>query len=313
MAMLRMNKKGLLVSELFLSKWYSSFRALKSAEIDKGWYIYEEVLKANENPKNAFKKDLPSIQKVVTLLKKQQLEAIKEGIASKIEANDLNELLKMRLPMQSAGIAQQKAALCRYLLDMPNPVELGFANKADMMAMVVEISQASFEISAVRSLYRMADAFKKEGLKAFKGNVGLKNAQKITQEVEACIMGIATDKARFERIPYAVDVYDIYRSLQMRDGAFEYKGKRISYDTLPKISLRALDLLLKKHKNRLILEERYLSFLNKVRNRPFAHRNKPSFSFGKLSLDDKVMRLNIEGGVQLWAYLAFDVKKRCAA
>lgn len=150
----------------------------------------------------------------------------------------------------------------------------------------------------------------KEGWKALlSGREGNQNKRKIDDAVQKAVMAIAVNG--FQYMPTIPKVEKVYA--QFTQGITEFVHKEtgevlsgLGYPELSEGSFR--NILVKDRLNRLALEKHYASALEyRSKHEPFVWRKPPAYSLSKLTMDDKALRFNFEGGLTFWAYLVFDV------
>ncbi|NCQ12009.1 MAG: hypothetical protein GW809_07705 [Bacteroidetes bacterium] len=162
----------------------------------------------------------------------------------------------------------------------------------------------------LRYLQQKVTLFKEKGTESITWEVaGNQNRRKVKGTTEKVLSYLAFNE--FNRIPQAAQLERVYNKFirKGRQLVNEITGEVYSASDCAEVSHDAIYDFIKKNADvRLALEYYYLEAKTfQDRNLPFVHRNQPTFSLSKLTMDDKSIRFKAKGGMNVWVYFVFDM------
>lgn len=314
------------VSYTFLEQFYTKENIWYSVskntweQSSKGWVFYESVLEANERIKRKdYKKDLPSLSELELSYNKAKTSNLPQYIGAFEKVSDL-EYFTIKYDAQLAICLKKATGICRFLLSINGKKaakKYGFESKKAIYLAVLEyIKDNQNTIKGVgngtnmRYLQQKITDFKEKELEAITYDlIGNQNRRKVKGITEKVLLYLAFNE--FNRIPIAAQLERVYNKFIREDRELINKSTGEAYlaKDCVNVSHDAIYDLIKKNGDvRFALEYYYLeakTFQN--RNLPYVHRNQPTFSLSKLTMDDKSIRFKAKGGMNVWVYFVFDM------
>ncbi len=312
------------VSYTFLEQWYSRPDDAVSKgrwEIShKCWVFWESVLKANDKAKRQVdKKDLPSYQELELAYNKAKATQLPYYFGRYENLKDLKYFTK-KYDAHIGACLKRAAGILRFLINIKGKKDaskLGFqSKKAVYLAVLGYLKDNQNTIKGIgngtnmRYLQQKVTDFKTNGIESITyGMVGNQNRRLVKDVTKDVLLYLAFNE--FNRIPQTAQLERVYDKFirEGRELVNTTTGEAYLAKDCKSISHDAIYSLIKKNKDvRFALEYHYLTALTfQNRNLPFVHRNQPTFSLSKLTMDDKSIRFKAKGGMNVWVYFVFDM------
>lgn len=322
-SLLRQNGRIALAYEA-LEAWYPSVQIRKRCsdgtwqKAKRGYVYFDSILEANARAKRAsLRKELPTLAE----LEFHHAENAENRLVDLIRQNYRNadEIHLSGAFGRAHGQAlAEVAAILRFLTTCTKSDlrAVGFKAKKELYEAVTDWwidryqqGEMPTKCGNVRVLQRKIQAFASDGLDSLRpARVGNQNARIVCETTKNALLTVALEA--FERLPNAVQLRKKYNKMQREGKEIRFAdGTTCKLEDLPQMTnSRVYEVISRNRVTRLALERHFDSALSfDTHHRPHAHRTLPSFAFAKLSMDDKVMRFNLNEKGQCWVYFVFDV------